>query len=146
SIIEQIVKVGAVFIIGMVCVENHIKITPMLAVYSMIISECAGAIFCVIALSGEKKYKFRIWELFSSIKKLFSVSYILTINKYMMNFLQCFEAILVPLVLLKSGLSSDVALSIYGILTGMALPVISFPSAINSSVSTMSLPTIAGAN
>ncbi len=146
SIIEQIVKVGAVFIIGMVCVENHIKITPMLAVYSMIISECAGAIFCVIALSGEKKYKFQIRELFSSIKKLFSVSYILTINKIMMTFLQCFEAILVPLVLLKSGLSSDDALSIYGILTGMALPVISFPSAINSSVSTMILPTIAGAN
>lgn len=64
----------------------------------------------------------------------------------MITFLQCFEAILVPLVLIESGLSSDDALSIYGILTGMALPVISFPSAINSSVSTMILPTIAGAN
>lgn len=64
----------------------------------------------------------------------------------MITFLQCFEAILVPIVLMKSGLSSDNALSLYGILTGMALPVISFPSAINSSVSTMILPTIAGAN
>ena len=64
----------------------------------------------------------------------------------MITFLQCFEAILVPIVLIKSGLSSDNALSIYGILTGMALPVISFPSAINTSVSTMILPTIAGAN
>lgn len=146
SIIEQLVKVSAVFIIGIVCVGNHIKITPMLAVYSMIISECAGAVFCIIALGTEKKYSFRGGELFSSMKKLFSVSYILTMNKIMITFLQCFEAILVPLVLLKSGLSSNDALSIYGILTGMALPVISFPSAINGSVSTMILPTIAGAN
>lgn len=146
SIVEQVVKVTAVYIIGMVCVGNHIKITPMLAVYSMIISECSGIIFCIIALGTEKKYSFKIRELFSSMKKLFSVSYILTINKIMITFLQCFEAILVPLVLMKSGSSSDDALSIYGILTGMALPVISFPSAINSSVSTMILPTIAGAN
>lgn len=146
SVVEQLVKVAAVYIIGMVCIGNHIKITPMLAVYSMIISECSGIIFCVIALSSEKKYSFRIRELFSSMKKLFSVSYILTLNKIMITFLQCFEAILVPLVLMKSGSSSDEALSIYGILTGMALPVISFPSAINSSVSTMILPTIAGAN
>lgn len=146
SVVEQLVKVAAVYIIGMVCIGNHIKITPMLAIYSMIISECSGIIFCVIALSSEKKYSFRIRELFSSMKKLFSVSYILTLNKIMITFLQCFEAILVPLVLMKSGSSSDEALSIYGILTGMALPVISFPSAINSSVSTMILPTIAGAN
>ncbi|MCI9566105.1 MAG: polysaccharide biosynthesis protein [Eubacterium sp.] len=146
SIIEQIVKVASIFIIGLVCVGNHIKITPMIAVYSMIISESFGVIFCIIALTGEKSYSFKVKELFSSMKKLFSVSYILTINKIMITFLQCFEAILVPIVLTKSGLSSDNALSIYGILTGMALPVISFPSAINTSVSTMILPTIAGAN
>lgn len=146
SILEQIVKVAAIFIFGIVCAGNHIEATPMLAVYSMIISECFGALFCIIALSGEKGYYIKVNQLFSSMKKLFSVSYILTINKIMITFLQCFEAILVPIVLVKSGLSSDTALSLYGILTGMALPVISFPSAINSSVSTMILPAIAGAN
>lgn len=146
TIIEQAVKVVSLFIIGTVCIGNNIHITPMIAVYSMIISECFGVIFCIITLGGEKKYRFKTTELFSSMKKLFSVSYILTINKIMITFLQCFEAILVPIVLIKSGLSSDDSLSIYGILTGMALPVISFPSAINTSVSTMILPTIAGAN
>ena len=64
----------------------------------------------------------------------------------MITFLQCLEAILVPIVLVKSGMTNHDALSIYGILTGMALPVITFPSAINNSVSTMILPAIAGAN
>ena len=46
----------------------------------------------------------------------------------------------------KSGLSKDNALSVYGILSGMAVPVITFPLAINTSVSTMILPAIADAN
>ena len=64
----------------------------------------------------------------------------------MLTFLQTLEAVIFPTVLLKSGLSLSDSLSIYGILTGMALPVVTFPSAINTSVSTMLLPTIAGAN
>lgn len=146
TVLEQLAKVASVYIIGMVVITNKIEITPMVAVYSMIISEFIGVIFCVIALTGEPKYSFKIKDLFVSMKKLFSVSYVLTINKIMITFLQCFEAILVPIVLVKSGLSKDNALSVYGILTGMAVPVITFPLAINTSVSTMILPAIADAN
>ena len=146
AIIEQIVKVVSIVIIGLVCTDSNIKITPIIAVYSMIISEIFGAGFCLISVSGESKYAVKFSHLFASIKKLFSVSYVLTANKIMITFLQCVEAILVPIVLVKSGLSSDNALEIYGILTGMALPVISFPSALNTSISTMVLPTVASAN
>lgn len=146
TIMEQLAKVISVYIMGMVIITNKLTVTPMIAVYSMIISEFIGVIFCIIALSGESKYSFRFKELFTSMRKLFSVSYVLTMNKIMITFLQCFEAILVPIVLVKSGLSNDDALATYGILTGMAIPVITFPSAINTSVSTMILPTIADAN
>lgn len=146
AIIEQIVKVVSIVIIGLVCTDSNIKITPIIAVYSMIISEIFGAGFCLISVSGESKYAVKFSHLFASIKKLFSVSYVLTANKIMITFLQCVEAILVPIVLVKSGLSSDNALEIYGILTGMALPVIMFPSALNTSISTMVLPTVASAN
>jgi stage V sporulation protein B len=146
SVIEQVTKVLSLYIIGIVCINNNIEITPIIAVYSMIISEILGVAFCLITLCGEKKYKINIVELINSFKKLFSVSYVLTLNKIMITFLQCFEAILVPIVLVRSGLSSDNALSLYGILTGMSLPVISFPSALNTSVSTMIMPTIADAN
>ena len=146
AIIEQIVKVVSIVIIGLVCTDSNIKITPIIAVYSMIISEIFGAGFCLISVSGESKYAVKFSHLFATIKKLFSVSYVLTANKIMITFLQCVEAILVPIVLVKSGLSSDNALEIYGILTGMALPVIMFPSALNTSISTMVLPTVASAN
>jgi stage V sporulation protein B len=146
SIFEQVIKVISVYVLGLVWIEKGIELTPMIAVYSMILSELGGVLFCVISVGAEKKYAFKIRQLFFQMKNLFSVSYILTINKIMITFLQCIEAIIVPIVLVKSGMSNHDALSIYGILTGMALPVITFPSAINSSVSTMILPAIAGAN
>lgn len=146
SVFEQIIKLISLYILGVVWIDKGISITPAIAVFSMVISEFFGMIFCLIAICSEKKYSFKMHSLFSTMKSVFSISYILTLNKIMMSFLQCLEAILVPIVLVKSGLSSSGALSIYGILTGMALPVINFPSAINASVCTMILPTIAKAN
>lgn len=146
TILEQIVKLVSLYILGAVWISQKISITPMIAVYSMMLSEFFGMIFCLTAICSEKKSSFRTKELFTTMKNMFSISYILTLNKIMLTFLQCMEAILVPIVLVKSGLSMKNALSIYGILTGMALPVITFPSAINSSVCTMILPTIAKAN
>ncbi|MFQ9516056.1 MAG: oligosaccharide flippase family protein [Eubacterium sp.] len=146
SVLEQVIKLISLYILSIVWISNGISITPLIAVYSMILSELAGVSFCLIAICSEKKYAIKICALFSTMKKMFSVSYVLTLNRIMLTFLQCVEAILVPVVLVKSGLSMSDALSIYGILTGMAIPVITFPSAINSSVCTMILPTIAKAN
>ena len=137
GVVEQIAKVISLFILWLVWVEKGISITPVIAVYSMVISELCGVIFCLIAIFGERFFAFKISEIFSVMKKMFSVSYVLTLNKIMLTFLQTLEAVIFPTVLLKSGLSLSDSLSIYGILTGMALPVVTFPSAINTSVSTM---------
>ena len=146
AVFEQIVKVISLYIIGFIWIQSHIAITPMIAVYSTILSEFGGAVFCMIAVCSEKKYAIQLRDLFHTMQGMFSVSYILTLNRIMLTFLQCAEAILVPIVLIKSGISKSDSLSIYGILTGMALPVVTFPSAINASLSTMLLPSIAKAN
>ena len=41
------------------------------------------------------------------------------------------------------GMTQGSALGMYGVLTGMALPCVLFPSAITNSVSTMLLPAVA---
>lgn len=146
GVFEQIVKIVALFVLWNIWSQNNISITPLIAVYSMIISEFFGMIFCLIAICGEKLFCINIKDFFRTSKKVFSVSYILTLNKIMLSFLQTIEAVIFPGALIKSGMSMSNALSVYGILTGMAMPVITFPSAINTSVSTMLLPTIASAN
>ncbi len=66
-------------------------------------------------------------------------------NRLVLSLLQSMEAILIPGRLQLYGLSPENALSLYGILTGMALPFILFPTAVTGSLSVMLLPHIARA-
>lgn len=54
GVVEQIAKVISLFILWLVWVEKGFSITPIIAVYSMVISELCGVIFCLIAIFGER--------------------------------------------------------------------------------------------
>jgi stage V sporulation protein B len=144
--VEQSVKILSLYVLGTIWLSEHHPITPMLAVYSTILSELAGMLFCLVAMGFEKTYRLHPSTIMHSIKNLFSVSYLLTLNRLSLTFLQCVEAIQLPLALEQYGMTQYQALALYGILTGMALPVVTFPSAINNSISTMLLPSVAESN
>lgn len=149
QIVEQVSKLAVLFLLSLAITSEGGTITPKIAVFSLVISEGFGALFCLFAITntGNKIVSKNIFsELFVNVKKLFRVSYILTINKILLTFFQSAEAILVPFMLIKYGLSSKDALSLYGILAGITLPVITFPSAISHSVASMIMPAIADAN
>ena len=87
--------------------------------------------------------KERAQELSKHLKNILILSVPLTANRVIINALQSAEAILIPNNLKVFGLSTSGALSVYGILTGMALPLILFPSTLTNSVSVMLMPAIA---
>ena len=70
----------------------------------------------------------------------------LSANRLAVHFLQTIESIRIPIMLQAYGLSNAAALSTYGILTGMALPVLFFPGAFTGALSAMLLPTISEAH
>ena len=78
------------------------------------------------------------------ITELLKLSVPLTLNRSAVTLLQSIEAVSVPACLKLFQYSDAEALSIYGVLTGMALPCILFPSAVTSSVSMMLMPAVAG--
>ncbi len=69
----------------------------------------------------------------------------LTLTKLLVSFLNSIESILLPAMLRRYGCSPSEALSIYGILTGMSLSFIFFPSTVTNSFAVMLLPSIAEA-
>ena len=77
---------------------------------------------------------------------LLKMSVPLSANRLAVNFLLSVEAIRIPMMLQCSGMSSSDALSTYGILTGMAMPVLFFPGAFTGALSAMLLPTISEAH
>ena len=66
----------------------------------------------------------------------------LTANRTIVSLLCSVEAVYIPSRLQTYGYSTADALSIYGIFTGMALPLILFPSAITNSAAVMLLPVV----
>ncbi len=70
----------------------------------------------------------------------------LTATKLFVSILHSIESLLLPAMLRKFGCSSGDALSIYGVLTGMSLSFIFFPSTITNSFAVMLLPSIADAH
>lgn len=79
-------------------------------------------------------------------KQLLALSFPLTLNRIIVNLLHSYETISIPKYLKKFGYSSNAALSIYGVMTGMALSLILFPSTFTNSVSVLLLPTVSEAS
>lgn len=140
--LEQVVRVISTYLVWITICGNGELFTPENAVIGAITGEISSSLFCMLSLNISKINGIQI----HIIKKLAAASVPLTSNRVMLSIFQSAEAILLPSQLKNSGLSSADALSIYGILTGMALPFIMFPATITNSMSTLLLPAIAEAD
>lgn len=147
QLVEQTVRVASVYIICTIMLKQNIALPVTVAVFGLVIGDVAAAFYCILTFSKSKTVSARsmptLTNPFSGAKELLIHSVPLTANRVLLNILQSIEAVSIPGCLMLAGFSNSNALSIYGVLTGMALPCILFPSAVTSSVSTMLLPTIA---
>jgi len=75
-------------------------------------------------------------------RNLFGMVLPLTANRIVLNLLQSVESVSLPTKLRLFGYDTVTALSVYGVLTGMAMPFIFFPNALTGSVAVLLLPII----
>ena len=73
---------------------------------------------------------------------ILSMALPLTANRIVLNILQSIESVSIPAKLKLYGYDTVSALSVYGVLTGMAMPLIFFPNALTNSVAVLLLPII----
>lgn len=154
QLIEQLVRVCVVYI----CCTSFLSTgdTPDLVftAWGACIGEAAALCVTGIALIFGNHRKKEGLKLISHpsnqdkniLASLLKMALPLNANRMAVNFLQSIEAIRIPIMLQLYGMSDSDALSIYGILTGMALPVLFFPGAFTSALSTMLLPAISEAH
>lgn len=145
QLIEQTVRILSVFLL-FVLTQNSGK-TPSihLAAAGITAGEFVSALFTAHALSRHKKPLCRplpLRKLAHSSRELLSLSVPLTANRTAVTLLQSVEAASIPTCLKLYGLDTAESLSLYGVLTGMALPCILFPSAITNSVGTVLMPAV----
>ena len=153
QVAEQVIRMGAVFLIASIWLESGRQITVSLAVYGHLIGEMASAVFTVFCLGffppckdGDSRRATDIPLSFgATAAPLMALALPLMGNRLILNVLGSAEAIWIPNKLMSSGLTNSEALSVYGVLTSMALPFILFPSAITNSMAVLLLPTVAEA-
>ncbi len=139
---EQAVRIGSVWLLYHIFLQEGMEITPMLAAAGLLTGEIASVLFIFTFAANKTLLPSSLSACFHRCRTLLTMSIPVTASRVSLTLLQSVEAVLIPLSLRQSGLSSTEALSLYGILTGMSLAFLLFPNAVTSSLSAMLLPVV----
>lgn len=156
---EQLIRVGTVFLLYEYSLSHHMQLKLSCSVFGMLAGEVCSALFTGIlvmlrfgrrigrpasntgALSNMRKSP----AMHKTLSLIVRMALPLSASRIVVNLLSGVESVYIPLMLVRSGLSDSQALSVYGVLTGMALPFILFPSTLTNSFSVLLLPLISEA-
>lgn len=82
----------------------------------------------------------------SMLFNILSISIPVAGSNYLNSALRLLENTLIPVKLIASGMTASAAMSIYGIIKGMVLPILFFPTSFLSSLATMLMPSLSSDN
>lgn len=145
QLFEQVVRIGLVLYLVTLPSFSNEESRCLAAVIGLVIGEVASNIFNCIAYRMHRTKLLRHaspCETTGLTKRLLALSMPLSLNRLVINILHSVESVFIPGMLRLSGLTNSEALSLYGILNGMAIPFILFPSAIPGALSVLLLPAV----
>lgn len=149
QLIEQVSRIAFTLAACFLFTQKYTQEACDIAVFAIAIGEITAMLYNVMTLCHKSKQQPKKREKGQSLlflRKILSFSIPLTCTHFSVSILHALENILIPLLLQTHGFSSSNALSLYGILTGMTLPLLLFPSTIFNSISVLLLPSISQAN
>ena len=154
QLIEQIGRMSVVYFIFTslsLNISSDPKKLAMIAVIGLLSSEFISTFYSISALYINLSRKkclpitYKHFNLRKNIKELATVSLPISMTNISLSLIHSLEASAIPLFLVKYGLTTSESISIYGILTAMAMPFILFPTTITFAISKMLLPLVSKA-
>ena len=151
QIVEQIVRIGLVMLTASYFIRLGLEYACALATAGMAIGEISNlAVVYIVYL-----FKRKIWaknlplsglmRKRNIIKNIIFISVPVSMNRFIVSILSAAEYVLIPQMLVLGGMPYKNSISVYGKLTGMAMPLIFFPSLVTSSLATALVPAISEA-
>ncbi len=159
QLVEQLLRIVSVIFFYFIFQKNGRTMDASIMALGQIAGELAAALFCMYHLFFGKQPSLELTEnaalhpamhipgnllrvVCLDMKKTLSVSMPLGINRMLICVLQGIEAALLPQMLGVYGHNSSQALAVYGTLTGMAMPLVLFPTAVTGALGTLLLPAV----
>ena len=139
---EQFVKICSTTYFLSIIFPNTLEYTCLSLILGETICEIASCIFSYIL------YRINIRKTSCSCnsssknytKQILNISVPVAISSYIRSGLSSLKQVLIPLRLEKSGISCEQAISQYGIITGMVMPILMFPEVLLNSFSSLLVP------
>lgn len=144
QIFEQTVRIIICIILIGKTAHLGIGASCFAVLFADTVAEAASCLFTYIAFLIDKKDLAALQGKtvlgFSLNRKLLEIALPIAGGRYLNSLLRTCENMLVPKALVKSGMSRASAVSVFGSVKGMALPILLFPSSLLSSVSLLLIP------
>ena len=140
QVFEQTTKIICTTYLLSLFLPNGLEYACLALVLGETISEIASFFFAYLLYLIESRRLEMFRHSISFKKQILSISLPVAFTSYLRSGLSTLKQILIPLRLEKFGMSCEYAISNYGIISGMVMPTLLFPSAIINSFSSLLIP------
>ncbi len=143
QVLEQFARIGSIFLF----ISLFGSLTIEIAILGIVVAEVFATIYTLISYTRfKRKYKLTSNTTKNSYSKslnvMLSMSLPIIANRVLTSFLTTYENVLITQKLVAFGLSKESALTSLGSVTGMAFPLIFFPTAVVTSIAVSLVPAI----
>ena len=150
QIIEQLARMGVILLLAAAFIPRGLEYAAMMAVIGIVAGEALSFGYVAVAYKMNERKTGNGRRFFASTmvnkQALFAIVAMatpLTLNRISSSFLSTVENVMIPNRLQAFGMAADEAMAAFGSITGMAMPLIFFPSAILVALSVSLVPSIA---
>jgi len=148
QIIEQLARIGVIMLLAAAFIPRGLEYAAAMAVIGIVVGETLSFLYVFVAykFSKRKDAKIKVAPTMGKRTALFAIGAMampLTLNRITSSFLSTVENVMIPGRLQAYGMTGDEAMATFGSITGMAMPLIFFPSAILVALSISLVPSIA---
>ncbi|MDE6916344.1 MAG: oligosaccharide flippase family protein [Lachnospiraceae bacterium] len=147
-ILEQACRVLTVYVLYKLSLQSGLNISLSYICVGLLAGEFSSAVFsCFMLALRPQQVECSVCRSlsFSKAKAILALALPISLNRICISFISTIETFQLPKKLVISGLTSSEALSIYGVFSGMAVPLIMFPSAFTGSAASLLLPSVSEA-
>lgn len=147
QVLEQVVRIVAIFALSQMFIPLGLEYACGAAVVGIVLGEIASFIFIFFAMKyvhSDLPYKKPTMRLTAALTSVYAMAVPLTLARVTGSLLAAVENILIPQRLALFG-GGENALSVFGSLTGMAMPLIQLPSAVLMAISVTLVPALSEA-
>ncbi len=145
QIAEQIVRIAVIFFVANRIAGSNLAYACAIATTSAAFGEMANLIVVGIAFRREKSKEAPTLTRKAAAKTILKYSMPISLNRLAISFMGMVETVLLPMRFIAGGLDYKSGIETLGRISGMAMPLIAFPTLITSSVATTLVPAISEA-